>query len=100
MRWIGLCALVCALFAGDARAAMMAHYDLAGLALDAVHRGDVVTDDKNARPTRGFDVRMRIEDAVKRGASAQVYVGTARSSATRLPARSALVLPVIFSRKL
>jgi hypothetical protein len=35
MRWIGLCALVCSLFAGDARAAMMAHYDLAGLALES-----------------------------------------------------------------
>src|SRR6202012_831991 len=31
---------------------------LAGLALELVHRGDVVTDDKNARPTRAVDVRL------------------------------------------
>lgn len=54
--------------------------NLAGLALDAVRRGDVVTDDKHARPTRTIDVRLRAEEALKRGASAQVYVGTARSS--------------------
>jgi selenocysteine-specific elongation factor len=54
--------------------------NLAGLALEAVHRGDVVTDDKNARPTRSLDVRLRAEEAIRRGSSAQVYVGTARSS--------------------
>jgi selenocysteine-specific elongation factor len=54
--------------------------NLANLALEAVHRGDVVTDDKSARPTRVLDVRLRVEEAVKRGASAQVYVGTERSS--------------------
>ncbi|MBK7079061.1 MAG: hypothetical protein IPH44_43025 [Myxococcales bacterium] len=35
MRWIPLLALLCLLTAGDARAAMMAHYDLAGLALES-----------------------------------------------------------------
>jgi selenocysteine-specific elongation factor len=54
--------------------------NLAGLPLEAVHRGDVVTDDKSARPTRAIDVRLRVEEAVRRGSSAQVYVGTARSS--------------------
>jgi len=54
--------------------------NLAGLPLEAVHRGDVVTDDKSARPTRAIDVRLSVEEAVRRGSSAQVYVGTARSS--------------------
>ena len=54
--------------------------NLAGLALESVHRGDVVTDDKNARPTRTIDVRLRAEEAIKRGSGAQVYVGTARSA--------------------
>jgi selenocysteine-specific elongation factor len=54
--------------------------NLAGLALEAVHRGDVVTDDKNAHASRMIDVRLRVEEAVRRGMSAQVYVGTARSS--------------------
>ena len=35
MRWSLLVALLCLLTAGDARAAMMAHYDLAGLALES-----------------------------------------------------------------
>ena len=35
MRWMPLLALLCLLTAGDARAAMMAHYDLAGLALES-----------------------------------------------------------------
>jgi selenocysteine-specific elongation factor len=55
--------------------------NLAGIALDAVHRGDVITDDKNARPTRVIDVRLRVEEALRRGRGAQVYVGTARSAA-------------------
>jgi len=51
--------------------------NLAGLALDAVSRGDVLTDDKSARATRVIDVRLRAEQALRRGATAQVYVGTA-----------------------
>jgi selenocysteine-specific elongation factor len=54
--------------------------NLAGLPLEAVHRGDVVTDDRSARPTRAIDVRLRAEEAIGRGATAQVYVGTARSA--------------------
>jgi selenocysteine-specific elongation factor len=53
--------------------------NLAGLPLEAVRRGDVVTDDKSARPTRALDVRLRVEETIRRGATAQVYVGTARS---------------------
>jgi selenocysteine-specific elongation factor len=54
--------------------------NLAGVALEAVHRGDVVTDDRAARPTRIVDVRLRADEAIRRGATAQVYVGTARSA--------------------
>jgi selenocysteine-specific elongation factor len=54
--------------------------NLAGLPLEAVHRGDVVTDDKSARATKAIDVRLRVEEAIRRGATAQVYVGTARSA--------------------
>jgi selenocysteine-specific elongation factor len=54
--------------------------NLAGLALEAVHRGDVITDDKSARPTKIVDVRLRAEEEIRRGSSAQLYVGTARSS--------------------
>jgi selenocysteine-specific elongation factor len=54
--------------------------NLAGLPLESVHRGDVVTDDKNARPTKAIDVRLRAAEVVRRGSTAQVYVGTARSA--------------------
>ncbi|MFT3768954.1 MAG: selenocysteine-specific translation elongation factor [Minicystis sp.] len=54
--------------------------NLAGLPLEAVHRGDVVTDDKSARPSKAIDVRLRVEEPIRRGATAQVYVGTARST--------------------
>lgn len=55
--------------------------NLAGLPLEAVSRGDVVTDDKGAHATRAIDVRLRAEEAIRHGAGAQVYVGTARSAA-------------------
>jgi selenocysteine-specific elongation factor len=54
--------------------------NLGGLPLEAVHRGDVVTDDKNARSSKAIDVRLRVEESVRRGASASVHVGTARST--------------------
>jgi selenocysteine-specific elongation factor len=54
--------------------------NLAGVPLEAVHRGDVITDDRSAHPTRALDVRLRAEEDVHRGSTAQVYVGTARSS--------------------
>ena len=61
--------------------------NLANLPLEAVHRGDVLTDDKSARPTKIVDVRLRMEAAVKRGASAQVYVGTERTAGRIDPLR-------------
>ena len=59
--------------------------NLAGLALEAVHRGDVLTDDKGAHATRVLDVALRGGAALRRGMAASVYVGTARSSARIAP---------------
>lgn len=55
--------------------------NLAGLPLEAVHRGDLVTDDPSVTPTRKLDVALRAVAPVRHGMSVQVYVGTARSSA-------------------
>jgi selenocysteine-specific elongation factor len=55
--------------------------NLAGLPLEAVHRGDLVTDDPSVVPTRRLDVALRAIAPVRRGMNVQVYVGTARSSA-------------------
>ncbi len=54
--------------------------NLAGVPLEAVHRGDVITDDKSARSTRVIDVRLHAEQTLRSRATAQVYVGTARSA--------------------
>ncbi len=63
--------------------------NLGGVSLEAVARGDVLTNDERARPVRAVAVRVKAEVAPKRGAGAQVYAGTARSSA-RIDALSAL----------
>ena len=55
--------------------------NLAGVAIEAVHRGDVLTSDEHARLTRMVDVRLTVAETLARGASAQLYVGTARSPA-------------------
>ena len=59
--------------------------NLAGLALEAVHRGDVLTDDKDARATRVIDVALRGDATIRRGMAASVHVGTARSPARVAP---------------
>jgi len=55
--------------------------NLAGLSLDAVHRGDVLTDDPSATPTSLLDVALQAAAALKPGAKASLYVGTARTTA-------------------
>jgi len=55
--------------------------NLAGLSLESVHRGDLVTDDPSVVPTRRMDVVLRVVAPVRHGMTVQVYVGTARSSA-------------------
>jgi selenocysteine-specific elongation factor len=55
--------------------------NLAGLPLEAVHRGDLVTDDPSVVPTRRIDVSFRAVAPARHGMNVQVYVGTSRSSA-------------------
>jgi selenocysteine-specific elongation factor len=54
---------------------------LAGVPLDAVKRGDVVTSDARLRATRVVDVVLREAGALKRGVSVTAHVGTASTSA-------------------
>lgn len=54
--------------------------NLAGLPVESVHRGDLVTDDVTVAPTRRIDVSLRTVAAVRHGMTISVYVGTARSS--------------------
>ena len=55
--------------------------NLAGVALDEVKRGDVVTTDGALRATTLFDVLLRGEHAVARGVAVTVHVGTASTPA-------------------
>ncbi len=55
--------------------------NLGGVALEAVHRGDVVTDDPGVRATRLVDVALRGVAILKPGTTAQLYVGTAHAAA-------------------
>lgn len=59
--------------------------NLAGVALEDVRRGDVVTGDSHLRPTTLVDVLVRGEHRLKRGAAITAHVGTA-SSAARIDA--------------
>ncbi|HEY3821729.1 MAG TPA: selenocysteine-specific translation elongation factor [Polyangiaceae bacterium] len=51
--------------------------NLAGVALDEVRRGDVVTTDARLRATALFDMLLRGDHAVARGVAVTVHVGTA-----------------------
>jgi selenocysteine-specific elongation factor len=55
--------------------------NLAGLALESVHRGDVVTDDTSVVATGLIDVVLRSGAIIKPGTVASLHVGTARTSA-------------------
>ncbi len=68
--------------------------NLAGLPLEAVRRGDVVTDDERVRSSRVLDVALRAPagqgggtgsaappSMVRRGVTVQVYLGTSRTAA-------------------
>jgi selenocysteine-specific elongation factor len=55
--------------------------NLAGLALEIVDRGDVVTNDPSLLPTRLLDVELRAAAPIRYGMMASVYTGTARSTA-------------------
>jgi selenocysteine-specific elongation factor len=55
--------------------------NLAGVALDDVKRGDVVTTDAKLRATTLFDLLLRGKHTVARGAAVTVHVGTASTPA-------------------
>lgn len=55
--------------------------NLAGLPLEIVRRGDVVTNDASLMPTRILDVELRAAAPIRYGMTASVYTGTARSTA-------------------
>jgi selenocysteine-specific elongation factor len=55
--------------------------NLAGVALDEVRRGDVVTGDARLRPTTLLAVLVQGEHALARGAAVTAYVGTASTAA-------------------
>ena len=55
--------------------------NLAGVALEDVRRGDVVTGDGHLRPTTLVDVLVRGGHRLKRGAAVTAHVGTASSAA-------------------
>jgi selenocysteine-specific elongation factor len=59
--------------------------NLAGVALEDVRRGDVVTSEGHLRPTTLADVLVRGEHRLRRGAAVTAHVGTA-SSAARIDA--------------
>lgn len=54
--------------------------NLAGLALEDVHRGDLVTTHEGATATNRFDARLTLHGKVRASAALEVYVGTARSA--------------------
>jgi len=59
--------------------------NLGGVALEDVHRGDVVTNDKHATPTRVLDVWLQPLEPVKRGSEASLFIGTASAVAKMQP---------------
>ncbi len=54
--------------------------NLAGVAVDAISRGDVLTAELGLRASARFDARLTLTKAVKDTAALEVYVGTARSA--------------------
>jgi selenocysteine-specific elongation factor len=75
--------------------------NLAGLALEDVHKGDVVTSDPHLRATTLVDVLLRGTHALKRGAEVTAHVGTASTEArvdSLLPSPGGAIARVRLSR--
>ncbi len=74
---------------GEARSQVTAPTRLAinlgGVSVQDVERGDVLTDDSHALPTRMLDVWMQALEPLRRGTEASIFVGTARSTARIQP---------------
>ncbi|MBK6515304.1 MAG: selenocysteine-specific translation elongation factor [Polyangiaceae bacterium] len=62
--------------------------NLAGLSVEDVSRGDVVTSDASVRPSHRFDAKLTMLREVRASAALEVYVGTARA-----PGRLQIVSP-------
>lgn len=69
----------------EASAPLRLAINLGGVSVQEVERGDVITDDTHALPTRVLDVWMQALEPLKRGAEASLFVGTARSTARIQP---------------
>lgn len=75
--------------------------NLAGLALEDVRKGHVVTSDRHLRATTLVDVLLRGEHALKRGAEVTAHVGTASTEArvdSLLPSPGGAIARVRLSR--
>jgi selenocysteine-specific elongation factor len=59
--------------------------NLGGVSTQDVHRGDVITDDEHAQPTRVIDAWLQAIQPMKRGSEASIFVGTAHSTAKVQP---------------
>ena len=59
--------------------------NLGGVSLQDVHRGDVITDDAHALPSRVLDVWLQALEPMKRGSEASIFIGTAHSTAKVQP---------------
>ena len=68
--------------------------NLGGVSVQDIQRGDVITDDRHAMPSRVIDVWMQALEPLKRGAEASIFVGTARSTARIQPVDRTDVLDV------
>ncbi len=72
--------------------------NLAGLTLEQVRRGDVITNDSHVKPTRVLDVWLRTNEHIKRGAEASIFIGTARSIAKIQPLAEGATDQGVFAR--
>jgi len=69
----------------DASAPTRLAINLGGVSLQDVARGDVITDDSHAQPSRVLDVWLQALEPMRRGSEASIHIGTARSTARLQP---------------
>jgi len=66
--------------------------NLGGVSTSEVSRGDVITDDAHALPSRVLDVWLQTLEPMKRGSEASIFIGTAHSVAKVQPVEKTDVL--------
>ncbi len=69
----------------EASAPLRLAINLGGVSVQDLRRGDVITDDAHALPTRVLDVWMQALEPLKRGTEGTIFIGTARSTARIQP---------------